>query len=415
MKKLILCLLTMQISLGANASELLCRDLFSTRSTQTQKLSPYDQAMSDARAKLDTHKTIVFPKQKLFLSFFRKGVLKPTAFEFNNQRFTSRTEDYSKALLSAKARNDIFEVSKIAPQNIEESLALFEAITKLDPETSGFHFIKDFLLRASEKDMKEVSKLVRFDANRTPLELKTAIAKMWFMTHSNPENMSYLLNNDLNEQVVEIISQRTAIAVIHQSLSKGMEDLGIANARGIKVLLKKSYNKAEMSIKLATQVGLSALIMHFPIAMTLTAIPYFSSIPEVQFLVRALDRLTPAERSQILDKDFRSLPAPLAQKLERAALSQAAWKSFLNVVYYAGMTAMLYMMEENLRHWLTNTSTPLERASLEADSLKIWEASTALTGIEITPELRNQEIKNIHQLSDNVLKENLNSNSYYLK
>jgi hypothetical protein len=415
MKKLILFFLTLQISLGVKASELVCRELFSQHAQQSDKLSPYDQAMQDARAKLDTHKTIVFPKQKLFLSFFRKGYFKPTAFEFDNQRFASRVEDYSIALLSAKARNEIFDLKKIAPQTLEESLALFEAITQLDPETSGFHVIKDFLLRASEKDMKEVSKLVRFDSNRSPLELKKAITKMWFLTHSNPENLSYILENDLNEQVVEIISQQTAISVVSHSLAQGMQDFGIENARGTKAFFKRAYDKSEMGIKLASQVGLTALIMHVPIAMPLSSLSYFSTIPEFQFLSRALDHLNPSERSQIMNKDFRSLPPGIAQKLERAALSQVAWKSFLNVVYYSGMSAMLYMMEENLRNWMTNTSTPAQRQSLEVDSLKVWEAAIALTGTEVTPELRAEQIKNIHELSDYQLRENVRSNSYYLK
>ena len=420
LKKILLILLILHGSVASLAApEKSCQDLFATSAPlpeQAEKpLSPYEQALKNARDKLATHKSIQFRKNKIFLSFFRRGFLKPKAVEFDNQRFIAKIADDIKVLQAAGESDQGIASAELIPQDFEESLALFAAITELNPETSGLHVIKNFLLRASEKDIKEVRQLLRFDANRMPAELHRAVAKMWFLAHSPQENFNFILSHELNPQVSQLVFQHAAISVLHHSLVDGMRTLGIAEASGLKATSKQVYEKYKLALKLGVNFALGAVITHYPAFVLMAGLPFLTHIPDLKSMEKAIENLTEQERSQIMLKDFSSLSPEVGLKLRQAARNQRRWKAFLNIVYYGVAIYILYTWEEEFRHYFFNTDDANTRAQYELNDLKIWQGARQAAGLELSAEAEAQQKQIFHSFSDQDLREYYRANSYYLQ
>ncbi len=423
MKKVFLTLLF--VSLAAcklqAANVFSCQDSFYTSIQKpaetvhphTYENPEYEKAMQAGRDKIEARHQIVLRKNKIFLAFFRKRFFKPKSFGFDNPKFISKKEEYKSALTSPEARVTLMRSDQLNPKSIEESLALFEAIAEQDPEISGMHVIKDWLLTASEKDVEKMSKLVHFDQNTSPAGLERAITTMYILAHSPKDSFKDILNNGFDAYVSRAIYQHAAISVFTDSLTTGMKTFGFGEPKAFSALTQRIFMKSENTLRIGFNIALTGLATNYPLAMVVMLLG--PAVPsELKSVANIIEKLTPSERGQILNKDLANLPPELMIRLRRAAGTQLAWKAFMNTLFYASAAYMIYILEEDFRHYFTNTKDPKVRALLIQDDLAIWEIAAKESHVD-SPEDRAENLKNFQEMKDWELQEYYNKGSWRLQ
>jgi len=397
-----ICLCCTLFGPSARANSALCRSLFSPSASWSQNRTEAPLSrLQVARNSLETNGTLYLYQRAGLSAFFTKR--KPEPLRFDLVRFRAKRDEYFKLLLTNQSVS-----TNETPKNLEEKLALLEAITQLNPDTAGIEVIKDWLVTASAKNAAKLNRLLNFKGNETPTLLYKKIAKMYFLLHAPKESFNYILTHDMNQQAIDLIVRENEIAVLHETIVQAMTDLGYLKPSGLKSKILDTYENYET----AFDFGFNFLLGSLEVYMFQTPI-FANPFVEFKFTKKAVARLSPDNRIRILtSQDFSSLPRETAIKLTDIGTKQIAWRGFLRLASLVGIVWMMYLLQKEFLPDLSSNSSDAERAKLERDNLKIWENNTVNLGIVVTEDLRNDQREVIHNKSDADLKRSYHPKPY---
>ncbi len=366
MKKLIILFLVCSQASGAFGSQLACRDLFlNSHIIDSASLNPYASA-NDLRSQLDQYQTLSFKKQGGFFSRLKQkfGGSPPADYQFNLLRFRTKVDHYAQVLSNPSRTGELFE--DVVPKTLEDSLALMEAKSHLDPNAMGIDTVTKWLASATQKDVKRMAKLLEFKNGQSPAALYTQVAKIYLLVHSEPSRYSDILKMDLDARAARMIANRAMISFLTNNYKAAIEDLGIKNPTGAKAYLRKVRERYPNASSYSLNIALGAA------EITTFGMPIFTQIREINVLQNPISRITDGERLQIIRGDFRGLDPQLQKRLVRIAKTEIVWKRFLQVLAIAGVAYLMYFVQDEIRHDWFSTLSAADRTKLEDAVLAIY-------------------------------------------
>ena len=393
---------------GAFGSQLACHDLFFTSSDRVLDWLIIDQS-GDSKAlakQMSAYDIIQYDRKagvftKLLKRFGAKG---PAPVEFNLARFRSTTAFYE-ALLKDPARNA--ELKADTPRNFEEVLALIEASNKLNPVPSLIDAIPKWLATASAKDIESMTKLLEFKNEQSPNKTFTQLAKLLMLSRSPAESYREILDLNLDPKAERIIVRQANIAIFNQKWQSAMKELNIANPTGVKAFVSRMTDTYPNASTYAVNSALAA------VEISQIGMPLFSTLHELNLVKSPMQKVTEAQRLQIVNGQLKDLPPELQKRLLRAAKTEIVWKRFLKIVAVAGLVYLIYFVKDRIGHDWFSTMPAAARADLETEVLGIYVSSLIVRGLPLpTEEELNKQREEVKSSSDTDLEKTVQTGGH---
>ena len=302
---------------------------------------------------LETNSSLFFRKSTGPIKWIKEHIFKrePELLRFDLDLFNSRTDFFLSKLKSGHPES---LGERIGPENLEESLALLEAATQFNPDTKGITSIKRWLLRADTREAKQMVKLLKFNPAESPVALYTKVSRLVILSHSSPENISKALNSNLSDRAIYLISARAKAALVTESFEDALVKMGFSNAEGLRVRAKKFY---ENHPNISSYALFSALVT----GQIATFGTMFSGPKELLLLQGEIQKLSREEKIKLLNGDFTSVRPNLVGAVKR----EDQVRMVLRIIGIVGMIALIYFLQDELRHQLSTTRSEVDRKKLE--------------------------------------------------
>ncbi len=413
MKNTLIMLLVFSLSCNAVAAPLMCHELFTTLSSE--QINPKMPSES-LKTKLEEFDVLYFNKSGGIFSKVWRRIKGESADpeRFDLKLFNQKIDFYLNLLADAKASNETIDSAKlkeVTPKNLEEALALMEAKNQLTPDAAGVDVVRKWLATSSAGNIKKMRELLKLDNDARPAALYSKVAKLYLLAHAPRENLDYILNTTLSEKAVGLIARRAMLSFLTNTYSGALDELGITKATGAKAWVRQKIEDYPNATNFGFNVALGALEVHF----LAIGIPVFATVRELNLLKRPIEKITDAQRLQIIQGDFRGLPSKLQTKLMRFAQSEVVWRRFLQIVGIAGLAWMLYYIQDQFRHHYSTTISKSDREKLLDDAIKVYIATQEYT-YEKTPsseELANERASFAKQ-GDGEIEKYVHGGSFYI-